>query len=437
MIKVILTTLLFFWGALTAPHLVSALDNDSNQFGQCQITINDTSVAVGSTPQVFATSNANGQATYTIKVCGNVLNQALGDQEDSPNNCIDGGDGGGPSGQELKASINTSPFYWRDFALDQFDGSCYSGTIVANDGDAWDASGVTIDIELDSDADRLCRSEMPVCQRVKAIFERQILAQDSTSCQQMRQSITSCGFLNVSTPGSQVYVNQPVTISGTINPLAKSEQCGTQNANEPRLIIHGPDGEVLDQRFPFTGEISTTFTPNRLGGHTLNFTIDDSTVYGGGGLYGASSFSLECEKDFRVCAEGDESCISFGGDSGTAGEYSICESNLGPNSTSLGACTSCYGAGGIWTAVGCISQNPRSLVTKLINVGIGISGGVALLIILASAFSLTMSQGDLKKTSDAKEWLTAAVIGLIFIILSVSILEFVGNTVLRIPGFGG
>lgn len=437
MIKIILTTLAISLGALIAPLSVFALDNDSSQFGVCDISINGTSLNPDSPTRVFASSNSGGQANYTIRVCGNALSQGLGDQEDSPINCMDSGDGAGPSGQELKASINTSPFYWRDFTIDQFDGSCYTGTITANDGDAWDASGVSIDIELDNDSDRVCRSEMPVCRRVSAIFERNVLEEDVATCQAMERSITSCSFLNVSTTGDQVYVNQPMTISGSIDPLAKSDECGTGDATDPRLIISGPDGEVLDERFSFSGGVNTTFTPNRLGEHTLTFTIDDSTVYGGGDIYGSSAFSLECQKTFRVCAAGDESCVSFSAAGGEPADYSICESNLVPGSPAYASCTACYGAGGIWTAIGCISQDPISLVGKLVNLGIGISGGIALLIILASAFSLTMSQGDLKKTSEAKEWLTAAVIGLVFIILSVSILEFIGNTVLRIPGFGG
>lgn len=434
-LKIILATLLFFLGALLAPHFVSALDNDSSQFGECNITINGTSVTLGSTQRVFPTNTESGSATYTIRVCGNVLNQGMGDQEDSPNNCMDAGDGAGASGQELKVSINTSPLYWRDFALDQFDGSCYTGTITAVDGDSWDSSGVSMDVELDKDSDRICREEMPVCQRVKAIFERDVLAEDSNSCQQMEDALSNCNFLNL--PAGQITVRQPVTITGAIDPLAQSEQCGTQDANDPRLTIYGPDGEVFDESYSVASGVNATFTPERLGEYTLNFQINDTSIAGGDGIAGASTFDYQCEKTFRVCAEGDDNCVSISTTTGEAGDYAICESNLGANSPASGQCQACYSSGGIWTAVGCISQDPRSLVAKLINMGIGISGGIALLIILASAFSLTLSQGDLKKTSDAKEWLTAAVIGLVFIILSVSILEFIGNTVLRIPGFGG
>jgi hypothetical protein len=67
---------------------------------------------------------------------------------------------------------------------------------------------------------------------------------------------------------------------------------------------------------------------------------------------------------------------------------------------------------------------------------LGIAGGVALLTILSAAFLFSISQGDPKRTGQAKEMMTAAVIGLLFVIFSVTILQFLGVTVLHLPGFG-
>lgn len=126
-----------------------------------------------------------------------------------------------------------------------------------------------------------------------------------------------------------------------------------------------------------------------------------------------------------------------------ATDYGICKTNLGTDTQAYRDCMTCFGAengtedGGIWTAVGCIDKNPKAMIGKIINISIGIAGGITLLMILASAFTLTISQGDVKKTSDAKERLTSAIIGLIFIIFSVTILQFIGEGVLKIPGFGG
>lgn len=91
---------------------------------------------------------------------------------------------------------------------------------------------------------------------------------------------------------------------------------------------------------------------------------------------------------------------------------------------------------GIWTAVGCIKNDPQTIVETAIKIGLSISGGVALLMIMAASFSLSTSQGDAKKTAEAKEMVTSAVVGIIFIIMSVTILEFIGVKIFQIPGFG-
>ncbi len=95
------------------------------------------------------------------------------------------------------------------------------------------------------------------------------------------------------------------------------------------------------------------------------------------------------------------------------------------------------GEEGVWTAIGCISKEPEEIVGKFIRLGLGIGGGVALLMILSAGFMLTVSQGNPQKTGQAKEMVTAAVTGLLFIIFSVTLLQFIGFTVLKIPGFGG
>lgn len=432
LIKSLLLSILLFTGALLSPRFVLALDNDSSQFGSCNITIEGQSVSTNNLPRVNPSRQENNRNYYNISVCGSPLTQQMADQESSPNFCMDNGDGPGPSGQELKASINTSSFTWRDFELDQYDSAtgCYSGVIEARDGDAWDSSGVAIDIELDNDSDNICRKEMPVCRRVEAIFDRNVTQDNVDQCDALRKSLESCSFLSVVMDGDNIIVNQPFSLTGQVDPLLNSDDCGIRAVSNPNLTVSGPSGTLHNQRYSPGSDINATITPSQLGVHEVRFTVTTSTVPG-------ASEAIQCSSNFRVCADGDTGCNSLMNNSGTSQPYALCETNLNPGSPAYENCRTCFDNEGIWTAIGCISQDPRNLVAKLVNFGIGISGGIALIIILASAFSLTISQGDVKKTTDAKEWLTAAVIGLIFIILSVSILEFVGSTVLRIPGFGG
>ena len=80
---------------------------------------------------------------------------------------------------------------------------------------------------------------------------------------------------------------------------------------------------------------------------------------------------------------------------------------------------------------------PEQIAGELIRLGLSIGGGIGLLMILGAGFIFSTSQGDPKRVGDAKDLMTAAVTGLLFIIFSVTILQFIGFSVLQIPGFGG
>jgi hypothetical protein len=75
-------------------------------------------------------------------------------------------------------------------------------------------------------------------------------------------------------------------------------------------------------------------------------------------------------------------------------------------------------------------------VQRFIEIGLGVGGGICLLMTLAAGFMITTSQGDPKQFNEAKDMITSAIVGLLFIIFSVFILQFIGVTVLQIPGFG-
>lgn len=91
--------------------------------------------------------------------------------------------------------------------------------------------------------------------------------------------------------------------------------------------------------------------------------------------------------------------------------------------------------GGIWTAVGCIKHEPENIIQSIIKIGLSVAGGSALLMIMVSGFIFSISRGDPKRTGEAKEMLTSAIIGLLFIIFSVTILQFIGVSILKLPGF--
>lgn len=133
---------------------------------------------------------------------------------------------------------------------------------------------------------------------------------------------------------------------------------------------------------------------------------------------------------------------SVAGQTGSqASEYKICDQIPESLSDQRLSCLDCVGDedgyGGIWTAIGCIPNDPETIVKVFLRFGLGMGGGVALLMILGAGFMLTVSQGDPKQTDTAKQWLSSAIAGLLFIIFSVTILQFIGYNVFQIPGFGG
>jgi len=104
------------------------------------------------------------------------------------------------------------------------------------------------------------------------------------------------------------------------------------------------------------------------------------------------------------------------------------------------ACETCLGddnsPAGIWTAVGCIETDFEAGIGTILGIGLSIGGGIALLRILAAAFLLTTSQGESKQIGEAKEMISSSIYGILFIIFSVAILQFIGVNILQIPGFG-
>lgn len=88
------------------------------------------------------------------------------------------------------------------------------------------------------------------------------------------------------------------------------------------------------------------------------------------------------------------------------------------------------------TAIGPIDTNFPDLIKKIFAVLLSLSGGIAVLLIIASGYGLITSSGNPEKTQAARERLTSAIVGLVFIIFSFVILEVIGVNILQLPGFG-
>lgn len=88
------------------------------------------------------------------------------------------------------------------------------------------------------------------------------------------------------------------------------------------------------------------------------------------------------------------------------------------------------------TGFGNVSIDVASAISALFAILLSFSGGIILIIIIIAGYRLMTSQGDPEKIKTAREMLTAGIIGLLFVIFSVTILRIIGVDILHIPGLG-
>lgn len=108
----------------------------------------------------------------------------------------------------------------------------------------------------------------------------------------------------------------------------------------------------------------------------------------------------------------------------------------GPGATAGGLPCGTTDNPGFKTAIGCIHTNPVALTKDLLKFGLGIAGGLAFLMMLLGVFQMLTSAGNPETLATGKDRLTNAVIGLLFVIFSVLLLQIIGIGILDIPGFG-
>lgn len=208
--------------------------------------------------------------------------------------------------------------------------------------------------------------------------------------------------------------------------------------NGPVTFVLGEDGwfqiEGEKSGTAVNGTATASFTPD--GRNGFNVGVKKANTFNN--FFRGCQISNFRTKDF--CAP--DSCsanpvdISDGSNIEMfARQYELCSQIT--NTELRGKCDECYqDSEGVWTAVGCIERTPQSIVKSFLEIGLGVGGGICLLMCLTAGFMLTTSQGDPKQVTEAREMITSAIIGLLFIIFSVFILQFIGVTIFNIPGFG-
>jgi hypothetical protein len=88
------------------------------------------------------------------------------------------------------------------------------------------------------------------------------------------------------------------------------------------------------------------------------------------------------------------------------------------------------------TALGYIRTDPGGLVQQVVQLGIWIGSGLAFMQLLWGSFKLTTSQGNPEGIGQGKDIITNAIIGLVFIVLSVTVLQVIGFDILGLGPLG-
>lgn len=143
---------------------------------------------------------------------------------------------------------------------------------------------------------------------------------------------------------------------------------------------------------------------------------------------------VACSNDnFPICCDTQEECATYQQEAAAVRMVELCE-YAGDNKT---ACESCFKKDPpeAWTAIGCIPTTPSGFIGKFLNLGVGIAGGIAFLLILLSGFQMLTSVGNPEKLNAGKELMSSAISGLILIVFSIFLLRLIGVTILQLPEF--
>lgn len=89
----------------------------------------------------------------------------------------------------------------------------------------------------------------------------------------------------------------------------------------------------------------------------------------------------------------------------------------------------------IKTAIGCVPTDPVELVNAILKFALAAGGGIALLLMIWGAVRIITSSGNAEALKNGQDQFRSAVIGLLFIIFTVTLLEIIGVNILNIPGF--
>lgn len=88
------------------------------------------------------------------------------------------------------------------------------------------------------------------------------------------------------------------------------------------------------------------------------------------------------------------------------------------------------------TAIGEFSTSPEKFAQSVLQLFLGLAGGILIVLIMLNGYKFMTSQGDPEKIKDARDGIIAAISGVLLIIFSLAILQIITADILKLPGFG-
>jgi len=132
-----------------------------------------------------------------------------------------------------------------------------------------------------------------------------------------------------------------------------------------------------------------------------------------------------CSSGYSQCGDGNTCCAS----AGECGQYPSSQTTVDIH----GSC----GETGISTAIGCINfGDQNAFLASILRWAVGIGGGLAFLLIVYAGFMIMTASGDPERLKAGQELLTSAISGLILLVFSIFILNFIGVDILGLNRFG-
>lgn len=111
--------------------------------------------------------------------------------------------------------------------------------------------------------------------------------------------------------------------------------------------------------------------------------------------------------------------------------FECAQLNTNPTSVTITNTSGTCGDKFIDTAIGCIPiSDTNTFIAWVLDWAIGVGGGIAFFLIVYASFMVMTSRGDPDRLKSGHELLTSAISGLIMLIFSVLILDFIGFDIL-------